>query len=216
MQSHAQPPFTLRSKDAVLAIYGANLRRFQTACVPILVMAIVSFCPLTGLPVVAATVCDASYLDATLTSTARFVSDLQRFFAFIQLVHLFLWGKPIDGLSETHYLLHMANLLKPRVAGAFGVNGGTSPLHERGPDAPGTSFGCKLCTVAIVNDRARSLLPGLCDARRGVWRTLPLLDEGVRRAVFDVYNSGVPITGDRKVAKLICGDPAQRVVAPGW
>merc|ERR1719440_1311207 len=66
------------SKDAVLAIYGAPLNRFRTACVPILIMAVVSFCPATG----------------------RFVSFLQRFFAFMRLVHLLLWGKQIDGLSE--------------------------------------------------------------------------------------------------------------------
>ena len=199
------------SKEAVLAIYGANLKRFKAACVPILIMAVVSFCPTTGRPVVAATVCDASYLDATLVGTARFVSDLQRFFAFIQLVHLSLWGKQIDGLSETHYLLHMAKLLRPCVASAFGVGGSDSA----GRSAPGTFFGCKLCAAAIVNDRARSQLPALLEARVGVWHTLRLLDDPVRRAAFDVYNSGVPVTGDRKVGKLIFGPPKKWRLAPG-
>ena len=203
------------SKDAVLAIYGASLKSFQAACVPILIMAIVSFCPRTGLPVVAMTVCDLSYLDATLEGTARFVSDLQRFFAFINMVHLSLWAKPIDGLSATHYLLHIAKRLRPCVAGAFGVGGGTSPLHERGPAANATSFGCKLCTAAIVNDDARARLPALLEARVGMWRTLPLLEDPVRRAAFDVYNSGVPVTGDRKVAKLIFGPPRKGKLAPG-
>ena len=114
------------SKDAVLAIYGASLESFKAACVPILIMAVVSFCPATGKPVVAATVCYLSHLDATLLGTARFVSDLQRFFAFINLVHLMLCSKPIDGLCVTHYLLHMAKHLRPRVAGAFGVGGADS------------------------------------------------------------------------------------------
>ena len=195
-------------KDAVLAIYGAPLRRFQTACVPILVMAIVSFCPATGRPVVAATVCDLSYLDATLVGTARFVSDLQRFFAFINMVHLSLWAKPIDGLNATHYLLHIATRLNSSVAGNFGV-------RTTGKSAYDTYFGCKLCTAAIVNDRARSRLQDLLDARVGVWRTLPLLDDSVRSAAFDVYNSGVPVTGDRQVGKLIFGDPRKWRLAPG-
>jgi len=199
------------SKDAVLAIYGAPLNRFRTACVPILIMAVVSFCPATGKPVVAATVCYLSHLDATLLGTARFVSDLQRFFAFINLVHLMLCSKPIDGLSATHYLLHMAKHLRPCVAGAFGVGG----TDSAGRGAPGTSYGCLLCSAAIVNDEARARLPALLEARVGVWRTLPLLDDSVRRAVFDVYNSGVPVTGDRQVAKLICGPPKKWKLAPG-
>ena len=199
------------SKDAVLAIYGASLESFKAACVPILIMAVVSFCPATGKPVVAATVCHLSYLDATLLGTARFVSDLQRFFAFINLVHLMLCAKPIDGLSVTHYLLHMAKHLRPCVAGAFGVGGADSA----GRSAPGTSYGCLLCSAAIVNDEARSKLQGLLDSRVGVWGTLPLLDDSVRRAVFDVYNSGVPVTGDRQVAKLICGPPKKWKLAPG-
>ena len=205
------------SKDAVLAIYGAPLNRFRTACVPILIMAVVSFCPETGRPVVAATVCHASHVDATLTSTARFVSFLQRFFAFMRLVHLSLWGKQIDGLSETHYLLHIAKRLShgsknPCVAGAFGVGG----IDSAGRQAPGTSFGCKLCTAAIINDDARSRLPALLEARVGVWQTLPLLDEDVRRAAFRIYDSGLPVPGDRQVAKLIFGPPEERVVAPRW
>ena len=199
------------SRDAILAIYGGPLRRFKTACVPILVMAIVSFCPETGRPVVAATVCHASYLDATLVGTARFASDLQRFFAFINLVHLSLWAKPIDGLSETHYLFHMAKRLRPCVASAFGVGGSDSA----GRSAPATSYGCLLCSAAIVNDEARKRLPALLEARVGLWRTLPLLDDSVRRAVFDVYNSGVPVTGDRKVGKLIFGPPKKWRLAPG-
>ena len=199
------------SKDAVLAIYGASLESFKAACVPILIMAVVSFCPATGKPVVAATVCYLSHLDATLLGTARFVSDLQRFFAFINLVHLMLCSKPIDGLSATHYLLHMAKHLRPCVAGAFGVGG----TDSAGRGAPGTSYGCLLCSAAIVNDEARARLPALLEARRGVWRTLPLLDDSVRRAVFDVYNSGVPVTGDRQVAKLICGPPKKWKLAPG-
>ena len=69
--------------------------------------------------------------------------------------------------------------------------------------------------AAIVNDEARARLPALLEARVGVWRTLPLLDDSVRRAVFDVYNSGVPVTGDRQVAKLICGPPKKWKLAPG-
>ena len=97
------------------------------------------------------------------------------------------------------------------MAGAFGVGGADSA----GRSAPGTSYGCLLCSAAIVNDEARSKLQGLLDARVGVWRTLPLLDESVRRAVFDVYNSGVPVTGDRQVAKLIFGPPKKWKLAPG-
>ncbi len=199
------------SKDAVLAIYGASLESFKAACVPILIMAVVSFCPATGKPVVAATVCHLSHLDATLLGTARFVSDLQRFFAFINLVHLMLCSKPIDGLSVTHYLLHMAKHLRPCVSGAFGVGGADSA----GRSAPGTSYGCLLCSAAIVNDEARSKLQGLLDARVGVWGTLPLLDDSVRGTAFDVYNSGVPVTGDRQVAKLIFGPPKKWKLAPG-
>ena len=195
------------SKKAVLAIYGGPLKRFKAACVPILIMAVVSFCPATGRPVVAATVCHLSYLDATLVGTARFVSDLQRFFAFINLVHLSLTGKQIDGLSATHYLLHMAKHLRPCVAGGFGLLGED--------EAAGTSFGCRLCSVAIVDDRVRDDVQYLLGQRVGLWQTLPLLDEDVRRAAFDVYNSGVPVTGDRKVGKLIFGPPKKWRLAPG-
>ena len=200
------------SKDAVLAIYGGPLKRFKAACVPILIMAIVSFCPETGRPVVAATLCDLSYVDATLRGTARFVSVLQRFFAFMQLVHLSLYGKQIDGMSKEHYLFHIATRLKPCVAGAFGVGGGS----RSGRDAPGTSFGCKLCSVAIVDDRVQDDVQYLLGQRVGAWETLPLLDEDVRSAAFRIFDSGLPVPGDRQVARLIFGPPEERVVAPGW
>ena len=195
------------SKKAVLAIYGGPLKRFKAACVPILIMAVVSFCPATGRPVVAATVCHLSYLDATLVGTARFVSDLQRFFAFINLVHLSLTGKQIDGLSATHYLLHMAKHLRPCVAGVFGLLGED--------EAAGTSFGCRLCSVAIVDDRVRDDVQYLLGQRVGLWQTLPLLDEDVRRAAFRIYDSGLPVPGDRQVGKLIFGPPKKWRLAPG-
>ena len=96
------------------------------------------------------------------------------------------------------------------MAGAFGVGGADSA----GTSAPGTSFGCSLCTVAIVDDRVLDDVQYLLGRRVGVWHTLPLLDEDVRSAAFRIYDSGLPVPGDRQVARLIFGPPEERVVAP--
>mgnify|MGYP004125688847 CR=1 FL=1 len=76
-----------------------------------------------------------------------------------------------------------------------------------------TAWGSKLTFVPLLGECEQ--WGPLRDARVGVWRTLPLLDDSVRRAAFDVYNSGVPVTGDRKVGKLIFGPPKKWRLAPG-
>ena len=149
------------------------------------------------------TVCDVSYLEVTAKGLARLVvSDLQRFFAYINVLHCGLCGKKPEGVDETQFLLSVAKRLKANVTTQFGIAG-----HSM------TAWSGKLTFVPLLG--ACEHWEPLRDARVGVWRTLPLHDPEVYRRVYEILTSGLPVLGDHGIPKKLYSGDGDWVPGPG-
>ena len=153
--------------------------------------------------VLAGTVCYVSYKEVVMQGIERLVvSDLQRFFAYINVLHCGLCGKKPEGVDETHFLLDVARRLGANVKSQFGIAG-----HSM------TARGSKLTFVPLLGECEQ--WGPLRDARVGVWRTLPLHDPEVYRRVYEILTSGLPVLGDHGIPKKLYSGNGDWVPGPG-
>ena len=107
----------------------------------------------------AGTVCYASYKEVTMYGIARLVvSDIQRFFGYLNVVHCGLCAQKPAGVGETQFLLSVAKRLRANVRAQFG-------FHDRHSM---TAWSGKLTFVPLLG-KCEQWGP-LRDARVGVFR----------------------------------------------
>ena len=139
-----------------------------------------------------------------MTGIARLaVSELQRAFAYFNVVHCGLCGKKPEGVGETQFLVSVAKRLDPNVVAQFGVNG----RHSM------TAWSGKLTFVPLLG-KCEQWGP-LRDARVGVWRMLPLHEPEVYRRIYEILTSGWPVLGDHGIPKKLYSGDGDWVPGPG-
>ena len=154
--------------------------------------------------VLAGTVCYVSYKEVTMTGIARLVvSDIQRFFGYLNVVHCGLCAQKPADVGETQFLLSVAKRLNPNVGAQFGVGDRYSM----------TAWSGKLTFVPLLG-KCEQWGP-LRDARVGVWRMLPLHEPEVYRRVYEILTSGLPVLGDHGIPKKLYSGDGDWVPGPG-
>ena len=192
------------SKDAVESIFSGPLQMFQNGGFPCLIISQCGWCGQTGWPVLAATACIVSSPEIMMQGMARLaVSPLQRFFTYCRMIHCGQsCQKPAD-VGETHYLLDLARRTPyVRVDCLFGLNGHSC-----------VNLGSTVCFVPLLDASDERDL--LMRAGVGVFQTLPLLNDDVFGAIYDLLKRAPFLTGDHGIYKLMFGPEQKWKPGPG-
>ena len=192
------------SLDAVVSIFGGPLQMFQNGGFPCLILSQCGWCRQTGWPVLAATACIVSSPEITMQGMARLaVSPLQRFFTYCRMIHCGQsCQKPAD-VGETHYLLDLARRMPyMHMDSLFGLNGHSC-----------VNLGSTVCFVPLLDASDERDL--LMRAGVGVFQTLPLLNDDVFRAIYDLLKRAPFLTGDHGIYKLMFGPEQKWKPGPG-
>ena len=192
------------SKDAVESIFSGPLQMFQNGGFPCLIISQCGWCRQTGWPVLAATACIVSSPEIMMQGMARLaVSPLQRFFTYCRMIHCGQsCQKPAD-VGETHYLLDLARRTPyVRVDCLFGLNGHSC-----------VNLGSTVCFVPLLDASDERDL--LMRAGVGVFQTLPLLNDDVFGAIYDLLKRAPFLTGDHGIYKLMFGPEQKWKPGPG-
>ena len=177
----------------------------QNGTVPMLMFSQCGWCPETGWPVFAATACFVGYTEITMSGMARFaVSELHRFFAYTKIVHCGLSGQKPAGVGLMQFFLDLAGRLPVMCEDRlFGIHGHSNVI-----------LGSTVCMVPLLDAcDERDFLMG---AGVGVFGTLPLLNDKVLRAIYDLIKRAPFITGDHGIYKKMFGPEQKWKLGPLW